>query len=103
MVCSSIGIEAVISRVDVDTFTESGWSASACDGPQMLTVLSSEAIISGEICTDCQRKHSNHVDPSNPRISLSMIPLQTSFVETLRLATRTLKDLGRIAGKESRD
>ena len=51
MVCSSRGMEAMISWVFCETLTVRGWSALAWEGAQVLTVVSSEAMIRGEIWT----------------------------------------------------
>ena len=48
MVCSSMGMEAVISWVVWETLTVRGWSAASWEGAQALTVASSLAIIRGE-------------------------------------------------------
>lgn len=54
MVCSSMGMEAVISRAAVETLMVIGWSAVAWEGPQSLIVVSSEAIMSGQMCFSVQ-------------------------------------------------
>ena len=49
IVCSSMGMEAVISRAEGETLIVIGWSSVAWDGPQVLMVESSEEIMSGEM------------------------------------------------------
>lgn len=49
MVCSSMGIEAVISRAEGETFTVIGWSAVDCEGAQSLMTESSWAMTRGEM------------------------------------------------------
>lgn len=49
MCCSSMGMPAVISRAEGDTLTVRGWSEVDCEGAHSLMVLSSDAMILGEI------------------------------------------------------
>ena len=48
MVCSSIGIEAVISRAEGETLIVIGWSAVDCEGAHSLMTESSWAMTRGE-------------------------------------------------------
>lgn len=48
IVCSSIGMEAVISRVEREVLMVIGWSSVAWDGAQAAIVDSSRATMSGE-------------------------------------------------------
>ena len=49
MVCSSTGMEAMISRAGWDTLIVMGWSAVAWEGAQLVMVESSEEMMSGEM------------------------------------------------------
>lgn len=49
IVCSSIGMCAVNSRVFGETLTVKGGERVSCEGAQSLMVRSSEAIMRGEI------------------------------------------------------
>lgn len=49
MNCSSIGMLAVISRVEEETLIIRGWSEVAWEGAQSLTAVSSVAMTRGEI------------------------------------------------------
>lgn len=54
IVCSSMGIEAVISRVEREVLIVIGWSSVACEGAQVAMVESSRAMMRGEMCFSVQ-------------------------------------------------